>query len=93
MPGKPERKMFDQQDVIEALKKVGADKDCPRCGGSEFKIMPGFFSHPIQSSSQGMQIGGPSVTTWVIICTNCGFLSEHAAEILMGLTQIEAVKH
>jgi len=93
MPGETEKKLINEQLVIETLKKAGATKDCPRCGTNSFKIMPGFFVHSVQTSTKGVQVGGPGMATWVVVCANCGFLSQHAAEILTGVTQIEELKH
>lgn len=93
MPSDPEKKLINEQIVVEALKKVGATEDCPRCGQNSFKILPGFFVHSVQTSTKGVQLGGPGLATWVVVCTNCGFLSQHAAEILTGVNEIEAIKH
>jgi hypothetical protein len=93
MQGEPEKKFINEQSVFEALKKVGAIKGCPRCDGDSFKIMPGFFAHSVQTSTKGVQIGGQVVPTWVVICATCGFVSQHAAEVLTDVNQIEEMKH
>jgi ribosomal protein S27AE len=91
MADEPEKKLLNSDTVIEALKKVGATRGCPRCGSDTFKILSGFFVHSLQTSTRGISIGGPGMATWVLVCANCGFLSQHAAEVLNGVTQIERI--
>ncbi|MCZ7582524.1 MAG: hypothetical protein M5R36_03865 [Deltaproteobacteria bacterium] len=84
-----ELKVLDEQIVVEALKKVGATKGCPRCGHTEFKIMPGFFVNSVQTSTRALILGGGNnVASWAVVCARCGFISQHAAEILTGVTDI-----
>lgn len=64
--------------VIDALDRVGANLPCPRCGKRNFALVDGYFNHPIQTSLNGLVIGGPSVPSVVVVCNNCGFISQHA---------------
>lgn len=76
--------------IIEKLKEKGVRSACPMCTHSNFLIADGYFSHTLQSSIQeGLIIGGPAIPTIAIICTNCGFTSEHALGILGLLPEKE----
>lgn len=67
-----------KQKVLEALDKAGANLPCPRCGNGQFSLVDGYFNHPIQTSLSGLVIGGPSVPSVVVVCNQCGFISQHA---------------
>lgn len=67
-----------KQKVIEALDRAGAKLPCPRCGNGQFSLVDGYFNHPIQTSLGGLVIGGPSVPSVVVVCNQCGFISQHA---------------
>lgn len=71
-----------KQKVIEALAKAGANLPCPRCGNGQFSLVDGYFNHPIQTSLGGLVIGGPSVPSVVVVCNQCGFISQHALGVL-----------
>jgi len=72
----------DRNQIVKALEARGATRPCPRCGHNSFELVAGYFNHFIQTSLGGVNIGGPSVPTAVIVCTNCGWLSEHALGVL-----------
>ena len=63
--------------VAEALKRVGANADCPRCGNKTFNVLKGFFAHSIQVNPRGVQIGGAVIPTAVLVCNRCGYLVQH----------------
>ena len=53
------------------------------CGNSSFQLVSGYFSNVIQPHlSAGMLLGGPAIPTAVIVCTKCGFISQHALGVL-----------
>jgi hypothetical protein len=60
---------------------------CPMCTGEKFTIADGYFNNPLQDNLSSMSIGGPSVPTIGIVCTNCGFLSQHALGIINALPE------
>lgn len=70
------------EKFINELKKRNATLPCPRCGKTDFSIVGGFFMRPIQNKLQGIQIGGNALPTMAIVCTNCGYISEHALGVL-----------
>lgn len=75
MSGIPEDQ---KQKIIKALDKAGATLPCPRCGTGHFSLVDGYFNHPIQTTLGGLVIGGPSVPSVVVVCNQCGFISQHA---------------
>jgi ribosomal protein S27AE len=83
----PEQK----RKVVEALEKVGARLPCPRCGNNNFTLLDGYFNQPVQTELAGLVLGGPSVPSAVVVCTRCGYLSQHALGAL-GLLPKEAPK-
>lgn len=67
-----------KKKVLEALDEAGVNLPCPRCGNGQFSLVDGYFNHPIQTSLGGLVIGGPSVPSVVVVCNQCGFISQHA---------------
>ena len=73
---------FDTEEVINELEKRGATNDCPRCGNDSFSVIEGYFNNSLQQETGVIQMGGPTVPTVGVACTNCGFIAEHALGIL-----------
>ncbi|MEI6135493.1 MAG: hypothetical protein WCP72_11005 [Desulfomonile sp.] len=76
----------EKQKIVAALEQRDAKKPCPRCGNQNFSLLGGYFNQPIQTQLSGLVIGGPSVPSVVVICSNCGFMAQHALGAL-GLLQ------
>lgn len=77
----------DKNNVIAKLNDRGARMPCPRCGNQQFSLLDGYFSHQIQQSTNEIVIGGgPTVPIVAVVCTNCGFISQHALGAL-GMLQ------
>jgi len=73
----------EMDKIIKELEKRGAVKPCPRCGNNDFMIIDGYFSQTLQTDlSKGLAIGGPSIPSAIIVCTKCGYMSQHALGIL-----------
>jgi len=64
--------------IVEALEKAGARMPCPRCGNTSFSLLDGYFNQPVQTELGGLVLGGPSVPSVVVVCSKCGYLSQHA---------------
>ncbi len=77
-------KQMDQDSIIAALKRVGANQPCPRCGNTEFSVLNGYDNVWITQTIDGNLFpGGPrgpafSVPSALLACTRCGYLSTHA---------------
>ncbi|MCC6159186.1 MAG: hypothetical protein IT350_14145 [Deltaproteobacteria bacterium] len=93
MSDKAEKSVVDPQTVVDALRDAGATRGCPRCGNDSFRILAGYLCHSIQSDTRGIQIGGPGISTWALVCNRCGFVSQHAIDVLTGTADAEPVRH
>jgi hypothetical protein len=81
-----------QDEIIAALEKHGAKQPCPRCGNRNFSLVGGYFNHFVQTQLGGVSLGGPSIPTAVVACTQCGWLAEHALGALGLLPKKEEAK-
>lgn len=77
-----------KQRIIDALDKAGARLPCPRCGNNNFTLLDGYFNQPVQTELGGLVLGGPSVPSVVVVCSRCGFLSQHALGALKLLPKV-----
>lgn len=68
--------------IVKALEDAGARLPCPRCANQGWVLMDGYFNQPVQTALSGLVIGGPSVPSVVVICNQCGYLSQHALGVL-----------
>jgi hypothetical protein len=68
----------DKARIVEALEGRGGTLPCPRCASTEFTVADGYLNQTIQEQLRGVVLGGPSIPSALIICVNCGFMSQHA---------------
>jgi predicted RNA-binding Zn-ribbon protein involved in translation (DUF1610 family) len=71
-----------KQKVVDTLKEKGVTLTCPMCGNKDFVLIDGYFNNPLQSPFGPYTIGGPSVPSAALACSNCGFISQHALGML-----------
>ncbi|CAN5327753.1 hypothetical protein BH09PSE2_BH09PSE2_23310 [soil metagenome] len=64
----------------EAIKR-GIKKPCPRCAGNQFDLQ-GYGFKRFSETAGDMDLVGPAFPTFIAVCTNCGFIAEHAAHTL-----------
>lgn len=84
--------MSNSQVATDRLKRILESKGivrCPMCGGNHFQVVDGYFSNFIQNGLNGFALGGPSVPSVMIICAECGFMSQHA----IGVLDPESINH
>lgn len=74
----------------ERFSKYGNPSKCPMCGHPHFALSDGYFNQTIQTNLNTVNLGGPSIPTIAVICTNCGFVSQHAIGVLGLLPETEA---
>ncbi len=72
----------EKKEIIQKLSDRNMKTVCPMCGQNKFIIADGYFNHPMQPNLQGFIIGGPSIPSIAIVCSNCGFMSQHALGVL-----------
>ncbi len=67
--------------IIKSLESKNAKLPCSRCASKNFEIV-GETLIPLQSDPNSFVIGGPSVPTVLVACSNCGNISQHALGVL-----------
>ena len=72
----------EKQKIIETLKQRGVNASCPMCGNKNFIIADGYFNQTMQKDFQNIALGGPAIPTIATVCSNCGFVSQHALGVL-----------
>ncbi len=80
----------EKKDIVSAIEERSAYGPCPRCGQKKFTLLEGYVElRPKQSLSGRLSIfNTPTIPTVMIVCNNCGFMSQHALGIL-GLLNYE----
>lgn len=69
--------------LTERIRAGGAKNlTCPICGGKKFTLLDGYFLPIIQNDTSRMLLSGRTIPSFVIICANCGFMSQHSLGIL-----------
>ena len=71
-----------QQEIADKIKDSGVKFICPMCGNNNFGVGEGYISNFIQDDFNNISIGGQSIRTIPIICSKCGFVSQHSAILL-----------
>ena len=75
-----------QQKIIDELNKRGAKQPCPRCRNKNFALLDGYFNQHIQESipvsATDIINKGPFISSLVVVCTRCGYFSQHALSVL-----------
>jgi len=65
-------------ELVLALQQRLPQAKCPMCAHQHFAVVDGYFTNTIQSQLSGFALGGPAIPAVAIICSNCGFISQHA---------------
>ena len=81
-----------KQEIIQKLNERIQVLTCPMCHQHNFVIANGYFSHFLQDNMKDVSIGGSSIPTIAIVCTHCGFVSQHALGVLGMLPKNEENK-
>ncbi|MFA6272247.1 MAG: hypothetical protein WC693_04040 [Patescibacteria group bacterium] len=69
----------DKEKIIKALNDRVAGLPCPRCGNQQFNLVDGYVTQSLQKDfKSGMILGGPALPSVVVVCSRCGFMSQHA---------------
>ena len=72
----------EKHKIVARLRERGVPQRCPMCGKNKWAIGDGYVNQTIQGDYHGIHIGGTSIPSIPIICSNCGFLSHHALGVL-----------
>lgn len=68
--------------IIRTLGEKGVKNVCPMCGSQHFILADGYFSNTLQVDTKNVSLGGDGIPTIPIVCSNCGFVSQHALGVL-----------
>jgi hypothetical protein len=68
--------------LIKTLELKGVKSVCPMCGNHHFILADGYFSNTLQGDTKNLSLGGAGIPTIPIVCSNCGFVSQHALGVL-----------
>lgn len=71
-----------KEELAKVLNSKISKLECPMCHQHDFIIADGFFNNSLQDTYQGLGIGGQAIPSIAIICTHCGFISQHALGVL-----------
>lgn len=82
----------DKKKIAEALEGRKHGLTCPMCQNKNFIMADGYFNNNMQTDFGSFSIGGPAIPTIAIICSNCGFVSQHALGVLGLLPKNENIK-
>jgi hypothetical protein len=74
----PERK----QEITNKIQQKIQNLSCPMCHKNNFILGDAYIHNILQENLNGIAIGGPSIPAIPIICSNCGFISQHAIGVL-----------
>lgn len=76
----------------ERFQKNGKPLHCPMCAHPHFTIADAYLRNGLQEDLGAVHLGGPAIPTVAVICTNCGFVSQHAIGVLGLMPKEEATK-
>lgn len=51
---------------------------CPMCGLNSFTISDGYVFNEVHDDYKHRVIGGAGIPSVLLVCSNCGFISQHA---------------
>lgn len=83
----------EKKKIIDALSKKGVKVICPMCGNKHFILADGYFSNTLQQDIKNVSLGGSGIPTIPVVCSNCGFISQHALGVLGLLPKEENEKN
>ena len=78
----------EKDKIKKALDERQAKNPCPRCNNEKFFLTEGYFVQSLQKEAKGMVIAGAGLPSVIVICTRCGFMSQHALGALGLLEDI-----
>ncbi len=81
-----------KKKIAEELEKRKHGLTCPMCQNKNFIMADGYFNNNMQTDFGSFSIGGPAIPTIAIVCSNCGFVSQHALGVLGLLPKEENKK-
>jgi len=71
-----------KQTIQQSLSAKKVRASCPMCNAQQWQLWDDMVAATPTQPGGGMAIGGPHVPMIQLVCTNCGFVSHHAAAVL-----------
>lgn len=69
----------EKQKIMLSLVGKINDIKCPMCGNEKFSILDGYVINYLQDEIQNNIMDSKiSIPTIMMVCTKCGFISQHA---------------
>jgi hypothetical protein len=81
-----------KKKIADELNRRQIKMTCPMCQNKNFIMADGYFNNNMQTEFSSFSIGGPAIPTIAIVCSNCGFVSQHALGVLGLLPKEENKK-
>ena len=72
------------ENELQKLREKLSNVRCPMCGKQDFSYVEGYFSNAVQPDKRKFTVAGKRIPAVVVICNNCGFMSQHACGVLDG---------
>ena len=76
------KKKKKKAEIADKLNEKLSEVTCPMCHQHNFIIADGYFINVLHDNIESVKFGGSSIPTISIICSNCGFVSQHALGVL-----------
>jgi len=66
------------EELDKRIEKLNKDFQCPICKNKNFNVIDGFTRRSIDKDISHITLGGPSVPSISIVCSNCGYVADFA---------------
>ena len=73
-----------KNEIVKALEERGATRPCSRCGNESFQLFDGYSMVLVNRNlNAALFIATDNfIPSIVVVCTNCGYLSQHSLGVL-----------
>ncbi len=69
----------NKDEIVQKLMERIGTLECPMCKKHHFTLVDGYAAHYVQKDLKTFSIGGGNVLpTIIMVCNNCGFVSQYA---------------
>lgn len=68
----------DREKIIKILSKRIGNFTCPICHEGHLSLVDGYSSHVLTDNFHVINMDGKIIPFVMLVCNNCGFISQHA---------------
>lgn len=79
-----------KKEIVKILQQKGVSKCCSRCASYDFVLLDGYFNQALQERELSSDLGTTYIPSVIIICRDCGHMSQYALGILGLLPKNDA---